>query len=184
MTCNFQISHYDSNISKAFCNPSLLSDKITVSSAYNITSNLYYTCNSFSNLSLIFSNGIPLIDKNSLQARSFKKIEKRKGCILFTLTYTCRTRDKSDWQPLYWFLVYIYWTLNRQSKKKREKLTGHTWRTLFATIKIWTQHKNRTNFEITLKTQEKTTLEFLPSEEKMVFWLTTQKKKAEILIEQ
>ena len=50
--------------------------------------------------------------------------------------------------------------------------------------KIWTQHKNRTNFEITLKTQEKTTLEFLPSEEKMVFWLTIQKKKAEILIEQ
>ena len=41
LTCNFQISQYDSNISRAFCNPSLLSDKITkVSSAYNITNNL------------------------------------------------------------------------------------------------------------------------------------------------
>jgi hypothetical protein len=40
LTCNFQISQYDSNISRAFCNPSLFSDKITVSSAYNITNNL------------------------------------------------------------------------------------------------------------------------------------------------
>jgi len=34
-------------------------------------------------------------------------------------------------------------TLNRRWKKKQEKLTGHTQRTIFVTMKILMQHKNK-----------------------------------------
>jgi len=44
-------------------------------------------------------------------------------------------------------------TLNRRLKKKQEKLTGHTERTICVTMKILMQHKNRNNSGITLKAQ-------------------------------
>jgi putative effector of murein hydrolase len=49
LTCYFQISQYDSNISRAFSNPSLLSDKITVSlngKSFKVNFNMYTGVNS------------------------------------------------------------------------------------------------------------------------------------------
>ena len=90
--CNIQISQHYSYISRAFCNPSLFSDKIAVSSAYNIVNNLWYKCSSPRVYLLYFLMASPLIDKNSLQDH-IRRSEREKGAS-FTLTYTSKTGEK------------------------------------------------------------------------------------------